>query len=69
MAPRMSDTSISANEIEKAGIPSLSASGLMGAGFDIQECDPISEKEFRMLMLFVGIAAFAFGCIVNGWLL
>ena len=69
MAPRISETSISANEIGRASMSSFSASGLIGVGFNTEECEPLSQREFRILMAFVVIAALAFGCIVNGWLL
>lgn len=69
MALQVSETPGIADEIKKANVPSFSVNGLTGMGFDIEECEPISEREFRMLMAFVVIATFAFGCIVNGWLL
>jgi hypothetical protein len=68
MAPRISESPNSADGITNAGMPSFLASGAIHIGFEIEECEPVSQREFRMLMAFVVIAAFAFGCIVNGWL-
>jgi hypothetical protein len=36
--------------------------------FTINECDPLSEKEFRMMLILVATAIGVFGSIVNGWL-
>jgi hypothetical protein len=48
---------------------SLPGGETIGLEFELTECDPISLKEFRLLMSFVVAATMAFGCIVNGWLL
>ena len=69
MAPQTPETSVSANEIGNASMSTFSVNGLIGVGFNTEECGPLSQKEFRMLMGFVAMAAFAFGCIVHGWLL
>lgn len=68
MAPRVSNTPENTDTIEESVMPSFRANGTIEMGFDIEECEPVSEREFRMLMAFVVIAAFAFGCIVHGWL-
>ena len=69
MAPRAFDTSLNENEMAEVTAQSLSAKDLAGVGMGMEECDFISDSEFKMLMTLVAIATLAFGCIVNGWLI
>ena len=64
----MSDISIAAKDRAKTSIASTLTGYFIGVGFDSSECEPISNKEFKMLIGIVAVSAFAFGCIVNGWL-
>ena len=65
----MSVMSIVAKDGGKTSIASTLAGHFIGVGFDSSECEPISNKEFKMLMGIVAVSTFAFGCIVNGGLL
>ena len=65
----MSDMSIAAKDGGKTSIASALVGHFIGVGFDSSECEPISNKEFKMLMRTVAVSALAFGCIVNGWLI
>jgi hypothetical protein len=69
MVPQVFDATPSADEIVEAAIESLSATGLMQSGMSLEECECLSDSEFRMLVTLVVIATGAFGCIVNGWLI
>ncbi|MBF8294561.1 MAG: hypothetical protein HW389_1106 [Bacteroidetes bacterium] len=69
MTPKTSITSIAAEDAPKGSILSLLAGHFIGGGFDSAECEPISDSEFKVLMAVVVVAAIAFGCIVNGWLI
>lgn len=69
MISQMSNISIGTNEALRDGAPSMLAGQMAGAGFDLEECASISDVEFRLLMTLIVAATFAFGCIVNGWLL
>ena len=69
MTHQMSNTSIAAEDTGKASIATFLADQFVGGGFESEECEPISDGEFKVLMTLVVFAAFAFGCIVNGWLL
>jgi hypothetical protein len=62
-------TSIAAENGRKPSTVSLLAGHFIGGGFDSEECEPISDGDFRLLMALVVVSTFAFGCIVNGWLL
>ncbi len=69
MASPMSNSAIGAENRAKTNIVSFLAGRLISGGFDSKECEPISDIEFKMLMVIVVVSTFAFGCIVNGWLL
>jgi hypothetical protein len=69
MVPQVFDATPSADEIVEAAIESLSVTGLMQSGMSLEECEVVSDSEFRMLVTLVVIATGAFGCIVNGWLI
>ena len=69
MAQPAFDTSLSANGIAETTMQSLPGRTLAGAGVGADECDFVSDYEFKMLMTLVVIATVAFGCIVNGWLM
>jgi hypothetical protein len=69
MTPQAISTSIAAENAPKASMLSLLAGHFIGAGFDFDECEPIGNGGFNMLMALVAVATLAFGCIVNGWLL
>jgi hypothetical protein len=69
MAPQVSKEIVYSDDMGTLAKPSFMTAGTIRMGFEIEECDPISDKEFRVLMAFVVSAAFAFGCIVNGWLI
>ena len=64
----MSDMSIAAKDGGMTCIASALAGHFIGVGFDSSECEPISDREFRLLMGIIAISALAFGSIVNGWL-
>ncbi|HTY37632.1 MAG TPA: hypothetical protein VMH23_11000 [Bacteroidota bacterium] len=51
----------------KNAIGSAIIDNLFGGETAAEECGPITESEFRMLMTIVALAALAFGCIVHGW--
>jgi hypothetical protein len=53
----------------KASKWALLAAHFNVGGFESEDCDPISDKEFKLLMALVGVATVAFGCIVHGWLI
>ena len=69
MTPQTSSTALAAEQSGKAGIARFLADQFVGNGVDSEECEPISDREFKMLMALVVVAAVAFGCIVNGGLL
>lgn len=46
---------------------SLLAAHFIGEGFDAEECEPIGDREFKLLMGLVVLATFAFGFIMHGW--
>jgi hypothetical protein len=67
MVPEMSNLSVVAEDHEEQTIPSFIAGRLTAGGIDLEECETIGDNEFKLLMAFVVIATFVFGCIVNGW--
>lgn len=68
MTPQTSSPALAAEESEKASIVRFLADQFIGNEFDSEECEPISHREFRLLMGIIAISALAFGSIVNGWL-
>lgn len=62
-------TSITPENAPNGIIWSLLDGHFISGGFDSQECEAVSGDGFKVLMVLVVVAAFAFGCIVNGWLL
>jgi hypothetical protein len=69
MTSRMSNSSIAVEDGRKASIGSYLAGHFMSGGVDFEECGPISDSEFKLLMALVVVATLVFGCIVHGWLL
>ncbi|MCX6135727.1 MAG: hypothetical protein NTU47_18125 [Ignavibacteriales bacterium] len=69
MTPQTSSTVFAAEESGKTSIARLLAGHFIGGGFDPEECEPVSDREFRLLMGIIAISALAFGSIVNGWLI
>ena len=69
MANHMSDSSTAAGELTKTGLGSLIAGYFSGCRTHREECEPVSDREFKLLMAFVVLATFTFGCVVHGWLL
>ncbi len=67
--PQMTNTSVVAEDRGKASLPSFFAGHWIGGRLHFEDCEPISDSEFKVLMALVAIATFAFGCVVNGWLL
>jgi hypothetical protein len=66
MIPDTLNTSIEAKGEPKKRIWSLVAAHFIGAGFDAGECEPIGEREFKLLMGLVVLATSAFGFIMHG---
>lgn len=67
MTPEMPTVPIATEQLPKKRIWSLVASHFIGGGFDAEECEPIGDREFKLLMGLVALATFAFGVIMNGW--
>jgi molybdopterin-biosynthesis enzyme MoeA-like protein len=69
MTPQASNAALAAEHSGKASLARFLANQFVVSGFDSEECEPISDREFKMLIALVMVAAVAFGCIVNGGLL
>jgi hypothetical protein len=69
MTPQKVETSVGSQAIRKGLISSYFAGEATEFEFEINEGDPLSEKEFRTLLIFVVTAICAFGSMVNGWLI
>ncbi|HCA78094.1 MAG TPA: hypothetical protein DEP53_00005, partial [Bacteroidetes bacterium] len=59
---------IKAEQRAKKHIWSFLKAPFMGSVVDESDCEPIGEREFRLLMGLVAFATLAFGFIMNGWL-
>lgn len=69
MTSQMSNTSIAAEEGGRVSVESLFRDHFIGEEVDFEECGPLSDTGFKVLVALVVVATFAFGCIVHGWLL
>jgi hypothetical protein len=69
MTTKGSRTTAVGESAGETGLSTYHSGGMMGLGIELEECDPISTREFRVLMVLVVSATLAFGCIVNGWLM
>lgn len=66
MTPDRPNTLIAAEGEPKKRIWSLVAAHFIGAGFDSEECEPMGDREFKLLMGFVVLATIAFAFIMHG---
>ncbi|MDP2884878.1 MAG: hypothetical protein Q8P51_07650 [Ignavibacteria bacterium] len=69
MTPQTSITSLDAENATKGSTFSLLAGLFIGGGIETEDSEPINDGGFKWLMALVIVAAIAFGCIVNGWLI
>lgn len=69
MTSEMTDRPISQDGGAEANKGPLLAAHFGVGGFESEDCDPISDREFKLLMALVTVATVAFGCIVHGWLI
>ena len=69
MISEMTNRPISEEDGAEANKAPLLAAHFGVGGFESEDCEPISDREFKWLMALVVVATVAFGCIVHGWLI
>lgn len=69
MTSQISNMSVAPENGRKELLVSLLAALVLSGGSNSEEQEPIGRNEFRILMSLVVLAALAFGCTINGWLL